>query len=292
MTAEKSADDDGVLNDVFSSGRDRGADSAAPVDDPKPEPQTAPPANQAEQEPPKAEGEDPKPKGYRDPDTGRFVPLGELTSEREKRQEAQRARDEEARLRAEAEDRARRYEAMIQDMQRRAQAANNPPPPPPDPYVDPEGALSHVQQTLEAQLVSQAFNFSEFRARDKYGDEAVDAAIKAAEKAGAIKHFANTKRPETVYQDLMTWHKRYQAMQEVGDDPAAYKAKLEEEVRRKVLEELQTGKAQVPGIPQPQAQPRFPGSLIDATSSGPQGAQPVTGEAVMASIFDSNRKRK
>lgn len=289
MTADKLPDDDGVLNDVFSSGRDRGADPAASVE-PMPEIKTEPPA-QAEPEPPKVEGDDSKPKGYRDPDTGRFVPLGELTSEREKRQEAQKSRDEEARLRVDAESRAEKYQQMIQDMQRRAEAAQNPPPPPPDPFVDPEGALTHVQQTFQMQLRSQAMNFSEDRARDKFGDAVVDAAREAAIKAGVVQHFANTQRPERAYQDLVGWHKKYQAMQEVGDDPAAYRSKLEAEIRQKVLTELQTGQATAPGAP-PQAQPRFPTSLIDATATGPQGAQPVSSGAVMDGIFDSSRKRK
>jgi hypothetical protein len=288
MTSEKMPDDSGVLDDVFSSGRDRGADPAASVE-PTPQAEVQPPAS-AEQDAPKAEGEEPKPKGYRDPDTGRFVPLDELKSEREKRQEAQKRADEEARLRTQAEENARRYQAMIEDMQRRATAAQNPPPPPPDPFTDPEGALTHVQQTFQQQLRIQAENFSEMRARDKFGDEAVEAAKKAAVETGVIRHFANSPRPETVWQDLVQWHKKHEAMKEIGDDPNAYKAKLAEQIRQQVLAELQQGKV-TPGAP-PQAQPRFPGSLIDSTSSGPQGAQPVTSEAVMASIFDSGRKRK
>jgi hypothetical protein len=286
MTAEKLPDDSVVLDDVFSSGRDRGADPAASVE------ATPEPAKAAEEIPLIEQPAEPKPKGYRDPDTGRFVPLEELKSEREKRQEAQKARDDEARLRAEAENRAQQYERMIQDMQRRATAAQNPPPPPPDPFVDPEGALNHVQQNFQQLIRSQALDFSEMRARDKYGDEVVEAAKNAAVQAGVVHHFANSPRPQTAWMDLVAWHKKHQAMQEVGDDPAAYKAKLEAEVRARVLAELQSGKPAASGSPQPQAQQRFPGSLIDATASGPQGAQPVTGEAVMASIFDSNRKRK
>ena len=129
MTTDKSADD-AVLDDVFSSSRDRGADLAAPKAEPDvlaQDPLAEKPADQTSEE----QTTEAKPVGYRDPDTGRFVPLKELTSEREKRQEAQKAREEEARLRQQAEDNARRYQSELQDMQRRFQAAQNPPPAPP-----------------------------------------------------------------------------------------------------------------------------------------------------------------
>lgn len=287
MTDDLAADK-AVMDDVFSAGRDRGAKSAAPEVEAK----EAPPPQQQEHVADKdATTADTKPKGYRDPDSGRFVPLDELKSEREKRQEAQKAREDEARLRQQAEENARRYEQQLRDMERRIQAQQNPPPPPPDPMLEPEAAFSHMQQQFESKLLNQTLNFSERMARRHHGNETVDAAFKAAVEAGVTQAFLRTADP---YDDLVSWHKRKIAMDRVGSDPDAYEKRVREEERARVLEELRTGKAQLtPGSSQPQTpQSRFPTGLADATSAGPGGAVPVTDAAVMGSIFSAERKRK
>lgn len=286
--AQSAASEAALLDDVFSSGRDRRADPAALKDDPPvepTEPTTEPPANAEPVEDASkddASGE-PKPKGYRDPQSGRFVPLGELQTEREKRQEAQKGREDEARLRQQAEDNARRYEAELSDMRRRIQAQQTPPPEPPDPIMDPEGAYSHLQQQMAHQLLNQSLNISERMARRQHGNEAVNAAFQAANQAGMASAFLKSPDP---YDDLVTWHKRATAMHRIGD-PDAYEKRVRDEVRQQVLEELKAGKGQ--GSPGPQ---RFPGSLADATQSGPSGRAPVSDESILGSLFDTNRKRK
>lgn len=293
MTTEKSADD-AVLNDVFSSGRDRGADPAAPIAE---EPQKPDEAAQPKGEADKPRGEqdaDGKPKGYRDPSTGRFVPLEELKTEREKRQEAQRAFDEEARLRKEVEGRNAEYQRRLDDLERRINAApqqpRQQPQPPPDPLVDPEGALAHLNANFQQQMLSQRLNFSEWNARGRYGDQTVDAAFKAAADAGVIQQFVHLANP---YDDLVNWHKRKQAIDRVGADPDAFEKRIREEERQRTIEELRTGKVTLTGNEaQPPPQQRFPQGLGSATASGPNGAQPVSDEAVMADVFGSGRKRK
>ena len=275
MMLEKS-DEQSVLDDVFKSGRDRG-ESAAPKDEaPLEQSETA-------KVPDGQDGADAKPKGYRDPDTGRFVPLEELKSEREKRQDAQRSRDDEVRLRVIAEENSRRYQAQIDDMHRRFNAAQNPPQPPPDVFLDPEGAFSHLERKFAHQMEQQRLNFSEGRARDKHGEEIVTAATNAALQMGVAQHFSKAQDP---YAALIQWHKSQQSLAEIGPDPEAYKKSLREKMRLEVLEELKTGKV-AGSTPQ-----RFPGSLVDATSSGAQGAQPISDEAMLGSIFASNRKRR
>ena len=278
MTLDK-ADEQSVLDDVFKSGRDRGADSAAPKDDANnPE---IPEAKAAEV---KEDGEaEAKPKGYRDPESGRFVPLEELRSEREKRQDAQKSRDEEVRLRVIAEENSKRYQAQLDDIHRRMQAAQNPPQPPPDVYTDPEGAFQHQERKFQYQMQQQTLNFSEMRARDKHGDGIVDEALQDAIKLGVNQHFLRAADP---YKALVDWHKSQKALQEIGPDPEKYKTTLKETMRQQILEELKTGKA---NGSQPQ---RFPGSLVDATASGAQGAQAISDEAMLGSIFASNRKRR
>lgn len=284
MTTDVSADAD-LVKSIFSSSRDRGADSAAPVPEPEvaeeaaPEPETQEAAPDAEAEQPK--GED-KPKGYRDPTSGRFVPLTELQSEREKRQQAQKEREEEARLRTQAEENARHVLARLEEMQRRIAAQQQPPQPAPDVFADPEGWQAHLQQQFNQRLLDERANFSEMRARDKFGDEAVDKALQAALAQNLGPQFLAQRDP---YGSLIQWHKRVTALQKIGPDPEAYEKQLEEKIRAKVLEELKAPAAARP-------QQRFPTSLADATASGPQGAPPVSDEAIAASLFSTSRKRK
>lgn len=290
MTTEQSADDT-LLNDVFSSGRDRGADPAAPAEPEAEakEPTAEPQSKEAVEPESKPEATDPDAKGYRDPSTGRFVPLKELTTEREKRQAAEKSREEEARLRTAAEENARLYEQRIADIERRLQASQNPPQPPPDPNFDPAGALAYQQNEFQQALLNQRLNTSEMFARNKHGDQIVDAAFQAANRAGALQHFVRSK---DCYGDMIKWHRHQQVLARVGEDPDAYEKTLEEKIRAKVLEELKTGNRSVMPGQTPQAQPRFPGSLVDATGTGANVAHPISDEAMMGSVFGSDRKRK
>ncbi|CCB64469.1 hypothetical protein [Hyphomicrobium sp. MC1] len=288
MTTEKSADD-AVLTDVFSSGRDRGGNDAPPAA-PEATAQSETVAEPAEQ------ASDAEPKGYRDPSTGRFVPLKELTTEREKRQAAEKAREEEARLRKESDERIAQMERRFQEIERNQRQAQNPPQPqqpPPDPFVDPAGALAFERQNFQQALLNQRLNFSEMMARNKFGDQAVDQALQAAQQAGVINE-QWVARSRDFYGDLMNWKKRQDVLSRVGEDPEAYEKSIEERVRAKVLEELKTGNRSVmPGqAPAAQPQPQFPGSLADATASGPSAGHPQNDEALMGTVFGSGRKRK
>lgn len=210
-----------------------------------------------------------------DPNANRQVPLSELMAERKKRQEIER-------LHMEAEARAKAYEHM---QQRQPQPQYQPQPqaePPPDFFTDPEAAFNHRLQTVQHHYTNMMLNQSEIMARDKFGDELVDAALKAAQAAGAAHTFMDKPHP---WGELVKWHKRQQTLQVVGDDPEAYRKKVEEEVRQKVLAELKAGGASG------QPAPKFPGSLANATGQGEHGAH-LTEEAAMGSIFASGRNRK
>lgn len=290
MTTEQSADDT-LLNDVFSSGRERGADTAAPAEPEAKaaEPTAEPQSKEAAEPEAKPEATDAEPKGYRDPSTGRFVPLKELTSEREKRQSAEKARDEEARLRKDAEDNWRRTQAQVEEIQRRIQAQAQPHQPPPDPNLDPAGAMAFQQEQFQQALLNQRLNTSEMFARNKHGDQIVDAAFQAAQQAGVLRSFVGSR---DCYGELVKWHRHQQVLARVGEDPDAYEKTLEDKIRAKVLEELKTGnRAVMPGQTPPPVQ-QFPGSLADATGTGSNAAVPVSDEAIMGNVFGSNRKRK
>lgn len=270
-------DESAVLDDVFASNRDRGADSAAPEPEVKAEtePQKADKAD-AEQVA-EAETKDPF-KQYRDPESGRLVPLHELKSERTKRQE-------EARLREEAERRAQQYERDLQEL--RSQFAQmrqpqQPQQPPPDWMVEPDRAAAMLQHQVQQQILETKVFLSQetMRALKPDYDQAEEAFAKAAHQNPALAQqmFRSPNPAKFAYEQ----GKRIMAMQRIGDDPDAYEKRIREETRKQVLEELK----------KPPAQPqRFPGTLADGTASGSQGAI-LTDEAVMADVFGSNRRSR
>lgn len=282
MTTDQSASMDAALDDVFAPGRDRGGKSAPPETNQPAEPAATPPpaaepATQASVSPESV-----------DPNTGRMVPLDELISERKK---FKGERDEERRLRMEAEARAKVYQEQIE-------AARRQPPPQapqrqqvhiPDPVTDPENYALFVHNSAQNTVFIERLNASEDRARDKYGDAAVDEAMKAAEAAGLIQQsaFINAN-PRHPYGALMDWHKKQKVLSVVGDDPEIYAKKIEEEVRAKVLAELKAGTASpTAGVPQ-----QFPGTLASSTQQGATGQITKNLEAATQDVFASDRKAR
>ena len=209
-----------------------------------------------------------------DPNANRHVPLSELMAERKKRQELER-------LHIEAEARAKAFEQMHRQPQ---QAPQYQQPQqqfePPDFLTDPEGAISFRLQQQQQQFVNQMLNQSEIMARDKYGDDIVNAALEAVKAAGpsTAAGFINNPHP---WGEMVKWHKRQQTLQVVGDDPEAYRTKLKTELRAEIMAEMKA----------PKPAPTFPGTLATATASGEQGAL-LTDEAAMGSIFSSARDRR
>lgn len=265
--------DDAILDDVFASDRDRGADDAAPTPEPTPK---------ADTEEVEAQDKDGESKRYRDPENGRFVPLTELKTERTKRQE-------EARLRAEAEQRAlsaeaalneaRRYADQFQRGQHQPQQQQRQVEEEPDPFVDPQGYRTFIVNQAHRVALSERLNVSQMMAEDKYGAEKVSKAVDAAIKAGVALHFRDNSKH--AYADIVAWHDKQEAFAEIGNDPSAFKANFEKQIREKVMAEQK-------GSASPQ---RFPGTLADASASGAQG-QVLSDEAIVNDVFSSDRRRR
>lgn len=280
MSVEKDViTDDAIVDNVFASDRDRGADVAAPEPQAKEPVETEPEVKADEAE---IKSEDGSSKQYRDPETGRFVPLTELKTERQKRQE-------EARLRAEAEQRAiaaearaeeaRRYAERFYQQQHQQQQQNYQPPQPPDPFVEPEQYQRYVVGQAQLASLNERLNISQMMAEEKFGAEVVEKALQAAAQAGVAQHFVQARHP---YADLVTWFNRQEAIHRIGD-PTSFETRIREEERQKVLAELKKG-----GSASPQ---KFPGTLADASAAGQQGRL-LTDEAIVDSLFASDRRRR
>lgn len=220
----------------------------------------------------------PPPKDQEPDEETRHVPLKELRTERQKRQE-------EARLRAEAEGRAAAYERQLQALmqqQRQPAAPQEQQVQPPDPLMDPHGFAQYQQAMFQQQLFNERANFSEMRARDKFGDQAVDAAMEAI-KAAPQEIKARLYRANDPYGELIRWHKQNSFLSKVGNDPDAYEKQLVEQTRAALLADLKAGKIKLDGQPVPQQ--RFPGTLADQTSASVAQTAHLSDDAMMQSVF-------
>lgn len=209
----------------------------AKVEAPEPETVAAPepPADKGEPAAPAAPSAPPA-----EPDTRQHVaPLTALLDEREKRQEAER--------------KLRDYEA-----QHRAQKAQ----PAPDFATDPAAALEYQRQVFQQQLYNTRLTTSRFMAEKDFGADTVKEAFEFFDRNPALSHqFVDHPSP---FHAAVEFYKRQRVAEEVGADPAAYRAKLEAEIRAQVLAEMQTTQPVQP-------KPRLPGSLAAAPAAGTQG---------------------
>lgn len=158
-------------------------------------------AIEAEQPQEEAKPEEPKP-GAKPEEP--HVPLAALKEVRsENRTLKQRLSDIEALLQAQAKPQA------------------------PDPIADPEAHSAFLMQQMAEAQANTIAEISERFARSQHGDELVDEALDAAQKAGIVDQFRGKKDP---WGDLAKWHKAEKAKAEIGDDPVAYKARLKAEL--------------------------------------------------------------
>lgn len=284
MTSTEGLSDDGVLDGVFDRETPRETTETAENTDAgrlRDERGRFAAKTEAEQQAQAPQEQAPlEQQAQPDPNANRHVPLSELLSERKQRQEKER-------LHIEAEARAKAYEAQIQQLMQQPRQQYQPQPQEqqvevPDPYTDPQGWAQHLQGQFQKQMLDNRAAISRAAAVRQFGAEAVQQALSSVPNDVANRFYVNSADP---FGDLMDWHKEQQVRKEVGTDLEAYKKKLEEEVRQKVLAELKAGGANG------QPAPKFPGSLATATGQGEQGAH-LTEEAAMGSIFASGRNRR
>lgn len=238
------------------------AEATPPPADIKPPDGAPPPAADPQQQPP-------------DPNANRHVPLSELLAERKQRQQYERAA-------IEAEARAKAIEQMLQQQSRHAQQPQPQQQPVPDPLLDPQEWANHVQGQLAHQMRVNNASVSRRFAEREHGRDVVQKVLETAPVDLCNHLFRHSSDP---FAELMDWYKDQQVRKEVGTDLDAFKKRIEDEVRQKVLAELKAGGANG------QPPTSFPAPLTTATASGPQGAH-LTDEAAMAGVFASGRNRR
>jgi hypothetical protein len=153
--------------------------------------------------------------------------------------EDERRKRQDWKLRAvEAETKHKELQRQLDEATRRATA---PPPqqqqapqqPPPDPVTDPRGYAQYVEQREAQRELNARLNNSEMYIRDKVGDE------KLSEYVEEFRQLANAdptlfgklySQPHP-YAWLTREVDRLRLVRDVGDDPAAFRARIEAEAR-------------------------------------------------------------
>jgi phytoene dehydrogenase-like protein len=217
----------------------------------------------------------------------KLVPLSAVEAERKGRKDwkekALRTEGENALLKRQLEEfqRAPRPTASAQP----PQGQGLPVPELPDPYLDPEGYRAAVVETARIERLNDRWLDQEESAKEKFGEEAVEAAFAALSEAAksdpslAVK----VRGARNPWVEIVNWHKKQQAQAEIGDDPTAFREKLEKEIREKIAAE--SGQPPAPNQSAAPA-PRIPQSLASTPSVAGRSSVPFTGPDKLGDIFD------
>jgi hypothetical protein len=146
---------------------------------------------------------------------------------------------EEADARRKAESERDELRGRLAALEERAKPAAEKPKAPDfweDPDAHTDGRISTALTPLQQQIQEVREHYSRQSAIREHGAEVVKAAETAVEEAlsqlppeqQAQMRAARSKAIDP-FAEMVTWHKNKAAMQEVGPDPAAYKARIREE---------------------------------------------------------------
>lgn len=214
------------------------------------------------------------------------------------------ALEDERRKRNDWKERAVKAETQHQELMRQLEEAKKAPPPAPqqpppqmqplpDPQQDPVGFARGFAIQQQQMLLNERLNMSEMMLREKLGPDKVD------EYVNEFKQHA--ERDPTLFGKLYTQTNPYGWMtrevdrlrlqRDIGDDPAAFRSRIEAEARAKWEQEVAARGPTVPqGAPVPGMQP----SLANARSVAGRTAQAWTGEPSLEDVLApvQNRKRQ
>jgi len=191
------------------------------------------------------------------PSTDKHVPLAALEAERSQRKDwKERALRLEGEMKAMREQRERVQEPQEEQRQ-----------------MDPI-------QVMQQRMLDQHYNTSQLLAKQSYKDldEKVEVFMEAAKQNPAL--VAAMQQQAHPYEFAYREAERMLLQKEMGNDPSAYRAKLETEIREKLLAEM--GQSNQSAAP---AAPRIPASLAGARSSAGRTAGVFTGPPSLDDIL-------
>jgi hypothetical protein len=147
----------------------------------------------------------------------------------------------------------------------------------PDQFEDFNGAARHAVAPQMQELSKMLMANARLTAETRFTEEKVNAAEQAFMQAVQTQALDQADYQRVVnapnrFAAAVQWHQRQEAQKEIGTDPAAYKAKVEAEIREKVLAELQQGGQ--PQATQQRAPGAMPSNLAAARNVGSRSVQP------------------
>jgi len=238
---------------------------------------------EGQQEQPEAEGNEGDGGGQR------MVPQQALHAEKQK---AKRYTEEVSSLRSEIAQRDAAWEQRIARLVE-AQKPKQEAAPAPDFFEDPAAATLHqVQQfatpqfeQINQQLLAIARDNAETRFTPETVNEAEQAFISAmqSQKLDPADYQKVVTSPNR-YAAAVQWHKRQLAQAEIGDDPAAFRAKVEAEI----LAKHGITPGETPAAPAART-PAMPSNLAGARNVGARSGPAWSGPSSIDDIFSRAR---
>lgn len=152
---------------------------------------------------------------------------------------------------------------------------------------DPQGLVRDEVTPHFDQISKQLLANAQLIAGIKYGDDKVTEAEQAfisAMQSGRLDQadYQKVVSSPNRYAAAVQWHQRQIAQAEIGDDPAAFRTKLEAELREKITAELNGGN---PQQAQQRPTPVMPSNLAGARNVGARSGPVWSGPASLQDIF-------
>lgn len=227
-----------------------------------------------------------------EPEVIRHVPLGELLTEREKRQEAER--------------RFAAYREQVEAQQRQAEASRQPVELFDDPARFVEQAVAERFRELQQHMLYNARIAAEGRFGEDHVKEAETAFMEAVH-ANRV-HQSDVQRVVSSpnrYIEAVKWFEQQRVLSEVGTDPAAYKARIIEEalkdpeIIRRAVEQARASAAsaghttiQLQSNPAPRQTQSLPSlARVGATALTPD-PEPPSDDELFNSVTNAPRRRR
>lgn len=255
------------------------ASTPVPEANTEPQPETTTEQPQAAREP-SSEGEP-------QTDDRGMVPVAALQAERQK---AKRYTEQVAEFQTKLEQQNAQWEQRFNQIfaQLQPKPAQPEPERAPDIWADPDAYLQNgVQRALSpvmGQMQALQRGMAEMMFRDQPGAvEEAEKAFNAAASAGSIDPaiHARINNSPNPWAAAVQWHQQTRALAEIGDDPAAYLARKEAEIREKVMAELQQG--QQPAASR--AAPVMPNNFATGRNVGARSGPAWSGPPSLDDIF-------
>jgi hypothetical protein len=206
--------------------------------------------------------------------------------------------------------RSRRYSEEVADFRRQLAETNArmgqlvdavmPRPATPDFFDNPEAATRHqVAQTVspEFERINQTLHaIARENAFQRFDETKVDAAEQAfigALQAGRLDpaDYRRVVNSPNRYAEAVKWHQRQVARAEIGDDPSAYRARIEAELREQIWSELNgsIGVRSDAVLRTGRFGGAMPSNLAGARNVGGRGGPAWSGPASLNDIFDRRK---